>query len=113
LEQALPLLGNGQYVHAQNAAARCAHALATNSSPERRRCKHIDVGDVRYEIAVYDFDENYRAEWICDRCGESGAWAPISATADGAIELAELALKIHHTLVHGSLFRSSNSRKPR
>ena len=42
------------------------------------------------------------------RCGESGAWAPISATPDGAIELAEMALGIHHSLVHGNPFESSN-----
>ncbi len=86
--------------------------LATNSSPKRRHCKHIDVGDVRYEISIQPFNENYQAEWTCDSCDESGAWAPISATPDGAIELAEMALRIHHSLVHNSPFRSSNSRKP-
>ena len=104
--RALPVTG-------QNVAAWFALALATNSSPERRRCKHIDVGDVRYEITIQPFNENYQAAWTCDRCGESGAWAPISATPDGAIELAEMALGIHHSLVHGNPLRSSNHRKPR
>ena len=92
---------------------RCARVLATNSLPERRRSKHIDVGDVRYEISVYDFDKNYQADWTCDSCGESGAWAPISATPAGAIALAEMALGIHHSLVHGNPSQSSNSRKAR
>ena len=66
-----------------------------------------------YDIAVSEFDVNYQAEWTCDNCGESGAWAPIGVTPDGAIELAEMALRIHHSLVHGNPSRSSNYRKPR
>jgi hypothetical protein len=70
----------------------------------RTRCKHLD--------AVSRFAENYRANGTCDACGEAGAWAPISATSEGAIELAEMALGIHHSLVHGNSSRPPNSRKP-
>jgi hypothetical protein len=84
--------------------------LSAKSSPPQKRCKHVDFGGVHYEIVVDEFDDYYRAEWTCDNCGESGAWAPISATPDGAMELAKLALRIHHSLVHGGPSRPLNLR---
>jgi hypothetical protein len=71
-----------------------------DTGPKRTRRKQVVLGDVRYEITVSPFDQNHRAEWRCERCGKTGAWAPISDSADGAFELAKLALEIHHSLVH-------------
>jgi hypothetical protein len=61
------------------------------------------LGGILYEIVVTRFEDVYRAEWTCPRCGESGSWAPVSGTPEQAIELADLAIGVHHSLVHAEL----------
>jgi hypothetical protein len=73
--------------------------VSGGSSQDKRR--RLVLGGIVYEIIVTPFDDVYRAVWSCTQCGETGSWAPVSATPDRAIELAELAIGVHQTLVHG------------
>jgi hypothetical protein len=79
----------------------------TGDHSARKRCKQMDIGGVSYEIWTYEFGSLYRAEWLCQECREAGAWAPISATPDQAVKLAQIGLRIHHSLVHGEPLRTT------
>jgi hypothetical protein len=81
-----------------------AKVTGTNSAWKRR--KQFQLGGVVYEITTHEFGALYRAEWVCEQCREAGAWAPISSTPEQAIDLAEIGLRVHHTLVHGEPHRT-------
>jgi hypothetical protein len=68
---------------------------------EWKQRKQIELDDVRYEIAVGESGGEYSARWTCTQCGERGASALKSATAEQAFARAETNLYAHHTLVHG------------
>jgi hypothetical protein len=65
-----------------------------------KRLKQMEIDGVRYDICVSQRGALYRAAWVCASCCEQGAWAPVSATADQASELAQIGLRSHHCLVH-------------
>jgi hypothetical protein len=62
--------------------------------------RQVEVGGILYDIAVSGFGDIYCAEWTCSTCHEVGAWAPVSGTPAQAIELARIAIGVHHAMVH-------------
>jgi hypothetical protein len=78
----------------------------TDANSAWKRRKQCEFDGLVYEISTHEFGSFYRAEWVCEQCQETGAWAPISATPEQAIELAEIGLRVHHTLVHGESRRT-------
>jgi len=65
-----------------------------------KRLKQMEIDGVRYDICISQRGPLFRAAWVCATCCEQGAWAPVSATADQASELAQIGLRSHHCLVH-------------
>jgi hypothetical protein len=65
-----------------------------------KRLKQMEIDGVHYDICVSQRGPLFRAAWVCADCCEQGAWAPVSATADQASELAQIGLRSHHCLVH-------------
>jgi hypothetical protein len=65
-----------------------------------KRLKQMDIDGIRYDICISKRGPLFRAAWVCATCCEQGAWAPVSATADQASELAQICLRSHHCLVH-------------
>ena len=65
-----------------------------------KRLKQMEIDGVRYDICINQRGPLFRAAWVCANCCEQGAWAPVSATADQASELAQIGLRSHHCLVH-------------
>jgi hypothetical protein len=65
-----------------------------------KRLKQMEIDGIRYDICISQRGPLFRAAWVCANCCEQGAWAPVSATADQASELAQIGLRSHHCLVH-------------
>ena len=64
--------------------------------------KRLTLGGVTYNVAVQELpDGMYRATWYCSACDEEGAWAPLSMEINQAVDLARLALEVHHGFLHG------------
>jgi hypothetical protein len=70
-----------------------------------KRLKQMEIDGVRYDICISQRGPLFRAAWVCANCCEQGAWAPVSATADQASELAQIGLRSHHCLVHQASLR--------
>jgi hypothetical protein len=68
--------------------------------------KQMELDNVKYEIIVSESGGEFSAAWTCLECGERGASALKSDTAEQAIERAETNLYAHHTLVHSESSRS-------
>jgi hypothetical protein len=62
--------------------------------------KQIKLDHMKYEIGVTESGGVYSATWVCLACGERGASALKSSSAEQAIERAQANLYAHHTLVH-------------
>jgi hypothetical protein len=62
--------------------------------------KQIEMDNMKYDITVVESGGEYSATWNCRECGERGASALKSASAEQAIERAQVNLYAHHTLVH-------------
>jgi hypothetical protein len=60
----------------------------------------MEIDGVTYDICISRRGAFFRAAWVCADCCEQGAWAPVSATADQASDLAQIGLRTHHCLVH-------------
>ena len=69
---------------------------------EWKLTKRVELNGVGYDITVSkDFNENCRAVWMCTSCAEEGAWAPVSGTPAGVLDLAKICISTHHALLHG------------
>jgi hypothetical protein len=80
---------------------RIPSAAPNNGSFGEPRLKHVELGDVMYEIAVNKLAGGmYRANWTCSACAEEGAWAPLSADPAQAVQIAKLGLEVHHSMLH-------------
>jgi hypothetical protein len=63
----------------------------------------LELDGVRYEITAFESDDGtFRATWACSLCKENGAWVPISSDAKEVVRHAEIGVRVHHALVHGS-----------
>jgi hypothetical protein len=68
--------------------------------------KQVILDGIKYNIHVTSLSGGmFRAEWKCAACSEDGAWAPISADSQQAIDLAKLGIGVHHAFVHRGLPR--------
>ena len=68
---------------------------------EWQRVKQIELDGIEYQITVIPiFDGMFRASWVCPTCDEKGAWEPLSGDPVQAIEMAKVALRMHHTILH-------------
>ena len=68
--------------------------------------KQVILDGIKYDIHVISLSGGmFRAEWKCTACSEDGAWAPISADSQQAIDLAKLSIGVHHTFVHHGIPR--------
>jgi hypothetical protein len=65
-----------------------------------KRLKQMEIDGFRYDICISQRGPLFRAAWVCATCCEQGAWAPVSANAEQASELAQIGLRSHHCLVH-------------
>ena len=73
--------------------------LPVNTGRSRRVL--FTIVPIHYEICVAEIAEGFfRARWNCPDCAETGAYAPISAEAGQAIDLAKVCIKMHHGLLH-------------
>ena len=62
--------------------------------------EYIDLDGIRYEISLAEREDGYEAVWICPSCDKRDSRERIAATADRAVELAQIGLKLHHFFVH-------------
>jgi hypothetical protein len=62
--------------------------------------KQMELEKVKYDITVAESGGEYSAMWTCLECGERGATALKSDSAQQAMERAQVNLYAHHTLVH-------------
>jgi hypothetical protein len=62
--------------------------------------KQIEMDNLKYDITVAASGGEYSATWTCLECGERGATALKSASAEQAMERAQVNLYAHHTLEH-------------
>jgi hypothetical protein len=74
-----------------------------------KQLKQVNVDGVTYDICFSERGGMYQAAWVCRDCCEQGPWAPVSATASQAGELANLGLLIHHSLAHQMRRRETRS----
>jgi hypothetical protein len=65
------------------------------------KAKPFEISGVHYDITTQAFGSDmFRAVWSCSACDEVGAWAPISAKASQAVEMAKVGVRIHHAFLH-------------
>jgi hypothetical protein len=64
--------------------------------------RHQFLADgVQYDFSTRDCGDGlFQAAWVCTRCREEGALAPVSTTVTGALLLSRIGARIHHRLVH-------------
>jgi hypothetical protein len=67
--------------------------------------KQMELDNVKYDITVAESGGEYTATWTCLDCGEQGASALKSASAQQAMERAQVNLYAHHTLEHSESSR--------
>jgi hypothetical protein len=65
------------------------------------------MDNVKYDITVAESGGEYSATWKCRECGERGASALKSTSAEQAMERAQVNLYAHHTLVHSEASRET------
>jgi hypothetical protein len=65
------------------------------------RLSHLKFDGVSYDIGVREREDGrYSVSWVCLECFEQGPPSPAADTIERAVELAEIALHIHHSFVH-------------
>ena len=75
-------------------------AGATGHGPRWTRREQIEIDGQMYDVCVTVRGGEYVGVWICRECGEHGASALKSSTADQASTRAQIDLCNHHNLVH-------------
>ena len=73
---------------------------ATGHGPRWTRREQIEIDGQMYDVCVTVRGGEYVGVWICRECGEHGASALKSSTADQASTRAQIDLCNHHNFVH-------------
>ena len=82
----------------QSSALPQAHTIA--HGPRWTRREQIEIDGQMYDVCVTIRGDGYVGVWICRECGEHGAAALKSSTADQASTRAQIDLCNHHNFVH-------------
>jgi len=75
-------------------------ANAADHGPRWTRREQIEIDSQMYDVCVTIRDGAYVGVWICRECGEHGASALKSSTADQASTRAQIDLCNHHNFIH-------------
>jgi hypothetical protein len=97
---AIPLFFENTRVQTRQHSLTFPLIEAADDGPRWTRREQIEIDGQMYDVRVTVRGDDFVGVWICRECGEHGASARTSSTADQASTRAQIDLCNHHNFAH-------------